>query len=30
MLRQKYFYAKDIGTCKKPISKEKIELKFVI
>ena len=30
MLRQKCSYKKDIETCKKPKSKEKIELKLAI
>ena len=30
MLRQKWSYGKDVETHKKPKSKEKIELKFVI
>ena len=30
MLRQKCSYKNDIETCKKPRSKEKIELKFAI
>ena len=30
MLRQKCFYKKDIETCQKPKSKEKIELNFAI
>ena len=28
MLRQKYYHRKDIETCNKPESKEKVELKF--
>ena len=30
MSRRKYSYKKDIETCKKPKTKEKIELKFPI